>query len=172
MVAKRTLLLSSWFFPLKVVRWQDAVTMLYLEKVDRVVDYDDEIRSPSLTMHTPAVIRLRRSVRRVKCSVKFSRVNVFTRDCWRCQYCGQRFPMDRLTYDHVRTRSAGGRTEWTNIVTACRSCNARKRNRTPDESGMFPIQPAREPRSLPITAPDIDVTRAPVEWRDFLVVSV
>jgi 5-methylcytosine-specific restriction endonuclease McrA len=168
----RTLLLTSWFFPLKVIRWEDAVTMLYLDKADRVVDYDEILRSPSITMKTPAVVRLRRSVGRVKRSVKFSRVNVYTRDGFRCQYCGQRFAMDRLTYDHVLPRSSGGRTEWTNIVTACRPCNAEKRNRTPDESGMFPLQPPVAPKTLPMTAPFIDVARAPVEWRDFLVVSV
>jgi 5-methylcytosine-specific restriction endonuclease McrA len=171
MSAKRTLLLTSWFFPIKVVRWEDAVTMLYLDKADRVVDYGELVCSPSVSMHTPAVIRLRRSALRVKRSVKFSRINVFTRDGFRCQYCGQRFVMERLTYDHVLPRSSGGRTEWTNIVTACRTCNANKRNRTPDESGMFPLQPPFAPKTLPITAPYIDMARAPVEWRDFLVVS-
>lgn len=172
MDTRRTLLLTSWFFPLKVIRWEDAVTMLFLDKADRVVDYDDEIRSPSVTMKVPAVIRLRRSVGRVKRSVKFSRINVFTRDHFRCQYCGQRFAIERLTYDHVLPRSSGGRTEWTNIVTACRACNEKKRNRTPDESGMFPLQPPRAPKTLPMTAPWIDIARAPAEWRDFLVVSV
>src|SRR5690606_12093917 len=108
---------------------EDAVTLLYLGKADRVVDYADEIRSPSVTMKMPAVIRLRRSFGKVKRGVKFSRVNVFARDEHRCQYCGQRLAANKLTYDHVIPRSAGGRTEWTNIVTACRPCNARKADR-------------------------------------------
>ena len=76
-----------------------------------------------------------------------------------------------LTFDHVIPRSAGGRTEWSNIVTACRPCNGRKRDRTPDESGMFPLAEPRQPRSLPLAGPFIDIHTAPREWRDFLVVS-
>ena len=169
---KRTLLLTSWFFPHKVIRWEDAVTMLYLGKADVVIDYDEQLCSPSVSMNTPAVIRLRRSFGKVKRGVKFSRVNVFTRDGFRCQYCKGKLPMSKLTYDHVIPRSCGGRTEWTNIVTACKPCNGRKGNRTPDESGMFPSTAPRQPKSLPLIPPLIDIARAPREWRDFLVVTV
>ena len=167
----RTLLLTSWFFPHKVIRWEDAVTMLYLSKADRVIDYEQEVHSPSVTMKLPAVIRLHRNIGRTKRGVRFSRVNVFTRDGFRCQYCGTKLPMSKLTYDHVTPRSCGGRTEWTNIVSACRPCNSRKRNRTPDQSGMFPHNPPKRPKSLPMTRPIIDTTHAPREWRDFLVVT-
>ncbi len=168
---KRTLLLTSWFFPHKVIRWQDAVTMLYLDKADGIVDYGEEIRSPSVTMKVPAVIRLRRNFGKVKRGVKFSRVNVFSRDGFRCQYCSRKGPMSKLTFDHVVPRSCGGRTEWTNIVTACQPCNAQKGGRTPDESGMFPINAPRQPKSLPLIGPLIDIARAPREWHDFLVAS-
>lgn len=166
---KRTLLLTSWYFPLKVIRWEDAITMLYLAKADPVIDYQDEVRSPSTTMRLPAVVRLRRSVGKVKRGVKFSRVNVFTRDGFRCQYCGERLTLARLTYDHVIPRACGGRTEWTNIVTACRPCNGHKRDRTPEESGMFPLQRPFRPKTLPMTGPLIDPKSAPVEWHGFLV---
>jgi len=153
------------------VRWEDAITMLYLGKADTVVAYSEQVCSPSVTMALPAVIRLRHSFGKVKRGVKFSRINVFTRDGFRCQYCRAKLPMSKLTYDHVTPRSSGGRTEWTNIVTACGPCNARKRNRTPDESGMFPMTEPIQPKSLPLTGPVIDVARAPQEWRDFLVVT-
>ncbi len=168
-MTKRTLLLTSWYFPLKVIRWEDAITMLYLKKADSVIDYDEEIRSPSTAMSLPAVLRLRRNIGKVKRGVKFSRVNVFTRDSFRCQYCGQRSAMSKLTYDHVVPRSCGGRTEWTNIVTACKPCNASKADRTPEESGMFPHNRPVRPKSLPLTGPVIDAARAPREWQDFLV---
>ena len=35
-------------------------------------------------------------------------------------------------------RSRGGRTTWSNVVTACGSCNLLKGNRLPRESGMYP----------------------------------
>ena len=168
---RRTLLLTSWYFPHKVIRWEHAITLLYLGKADSVVDYGEEIRSPSVTMMVPAVLRLRRKVGKSKRGVRFSRINVFTRDGHRCQYCGERHVASKLTFDHVIPRAAGGRTEWTNIVTACRACNGRKRDRTPDESGMFPLVEPRQPKSLPLRGPVIDVHKAPREWRDFLVVS-
>ena len=46
-MAKRTLVLTPWYFPHKVVSWQTAVTMMYLGKVDVLVSYSEEIRSPS-----------------------------------------------------------------------------------------------------------------------------
>jgi 5-methylcytosine-specific restriction endonuclease McrA len=165
----RTLLLTSWYFPHKVIRWEDAVTMLFLGKVDSLIDYDEHIRSPSLLIAKPAVVRLRRSFGKTKRGVKFSRVNVFTRDGHRCQYCCRHFSASNLTFDHVQPRSCGGRTEWTNIVSACRPCNSKKGSRTPDESGMFPMNAPRRPKSLPLTPPRINVETAPNEWRDFLV---
>ena len=56
----RTLVLTHWYFPHKVIRWQDAITLSCLGKVDVIVSYDDLIRSPSTTLRMPAVIRLRR----------------------------------------------------------------------------------------------------------------
>ena len=58
----RTLVLTPWYFPHKVIRWEDAITLCYLGKVDVVVSYDDEIRSPSTTLRMPAVVRLRRKI--------------------------------------------------------------------------------------------------------------
>ena len=113
---KRTLLLNSWYFPIKILRWEDAVKMKYEKTVDVVSEYDEEIRSPSVTWLTPAVVRLRRSIKGTKKGVKFSRVNVYTRDKYCCQYCGKRHPPEDLSYDHVVPRASGGKTCWNNIV--------------------------------------------------------
>ena len=165
---KRTLLLNAWYLPHKIIGWEDAVTMLYLGKADTVVDYDETVSSPSTTIAVPAVMRLRKSFGRRKPVVRFSRINVFARDGFRCQYCGDKFAMNKLTFDHVVPRAAGGRTEWTNIVSACRPCNARKGCRTTDRSGMFPLNPPRQPKSLPLIGPRVDRAQAPEEWFDFL----
>lgn len=165
----RTLLLTPWWFPLQVLRWEDAVKMLYEGTVDVVVEYDEEIRSPSVTWKMPAVVRLRKLSRTtMKNGVKFCRENVYARDDHRCQYCNERFSSRRLTYDHVVPKSAGGRRTWTNIVTACLDCNQRKGKRTCDEAGMFPLRTPVQPRSLPIRGPVIDPSSAPAEWQDFI----
>jgi 5-methylcytosine-specific restriction endonuclease McrA len=164
----RTLLLSPWYFPIKVLRWEDAVKMRYEDTADVVAEYDAEIRSPSVTWRVPAVMRLRRMPSAAKRGVKFSRMNVYQRDGYRCQYCRRRLPASALSYDHVVPRAAGGRTDWTNIVTACRPCNTRKDSKTCDEAGMWPLVAPYRPKSLPLTAPRIDPETAPAEWQAFL----
>jgi hypothetical protein len=61
---------------------------------------------------------------------------LFSRDRQVCAYCGQRFNSRDLSCDHVVPVSKGGRHSWTNAVTACRSCNTLKSNRSPEEAGM------------------------------------
>ena len=164
----RTLVLTPWYFPHKVVSWQDAITLVYLSKVDVVVAYDEEVRSPSTSFRMPAVVRLKTKVATVKRGVKFSRVNVYLRDGFSCVYCSTKLPMSQLTYDHVVPRCRGGRTDWDNIVTACYACNAKKANKMPEDVGMRPRVAPYRPTTLPLVPPRIDPKTAPIEWRDFM----
>jgi hypothetical protein len=59
---------------------------------------------------------------------------LFLRDGNLCMYCGIEYPDQHLTRDHVLPISRGGVDRWSNVVTACKSCNTRKGNRTPEES--------------------------------------
>lgn len=61
---------------------------------------------------------------------------LFRRDRFTCAYCGLVHREDRLTREHIVPVSAGGPDVWTNVVTACGSCNGRKSNRTPEQAGM------------------------------------
>lgn len=61
---------------------------------------------------------------------------LFRRDHHRCMYCGQEFHSHELTRDHILPSSQGGRDIWTNVVTACKRCNWKKDNLTPEEAGM------------------------------------
>lgn len=167
---KRTLLLAPWCFPLRIIRWQDAVKMVYEKTVDVLVAYDETICSPSVVWNTPAVIRLHKLPHRHKRGTKFSRLNVYTRDNFTCQYCGDKFSWRELSYDHVQPRSAGGRTEWRNIVTACKPCNCLKSNRTCDDAGMWPINHPVVPRTLPINSVvGLGMEIPPPEWEQFLI---
>jgi 5-methylcytosine-specific restriction endonuclease McrA len=77
--------------------------------------------------------------------VKFSRRNIFERDRFMCQYCQRAPARSELSVDHVVPRSRGGLTTWHNVVLACTECNARKRDRTPDEAGMNLRRRPKEP---------------------------
>lgn len=166
---ERTLVLDMGYQPHRIVSWQRAVTMLFQGKVEVVEEYDETIyKSATFIMKMPAVIRLLNMVRRKK-AVRFSRMNVLTRDKWRCQYCGVKLPTKKLNYDHVVPRSQGGRTVWQNIVTSCYPCNDRKAGRTPQQARMQLKSKPVKPRSLPVVAFHLDAgDSVPDAWANWV----
>jgi len=170
-MSEYALLLNSWMLPHRIIPWQEAITLWYLGKVDVLEEYDDIVASPSVSMPLPAVVRLRRQVVGVRRGVKFSRANVFSRDGYQCQYCANKKPRSELSFDHVLPRTHGGRTGWENIVTACRPCNLKKRNRTPEQAGMRLLRQPVRPTSLPIEPMSFGGREIPLEWRCYCAFS-
>ena len=168
-IGSRTLLLNATYEPLRIISWQRAVTMLFLDKVEVVRIYQNVLRSPSSCIAMPAVVRLTHYVYRQRVRISFSRRNVFLRDGHRCQYCDIRLPASELTTDHVVPRSRGGATSWDNVVTACAPCNRQKANRTPAQARMVLCRKPERPQSLPSLALRLGGDNAPEPWREFLV---
>jgi len=167
-VESRTLVLSQGYEPLKVISWKRAITLLTLGKIEVIEEYDHDIRSTSIVFKCPAVVRLLSAFKRHKKPVKFSRVNIFGRDHYKCQYCGKKGRLDDLTYDHVTPKSQGGKTVWNNIVTACYDCNSKKRNRTPQQAGMKLRMKPIQPRWVPAMTLRINQEHAPSAWATYL----
>ncbi len=191
----RTLILTREFAPHKVVTWERAVLMLFQGKIRVVDEYmsDDHIvgvlphkrhkdyrqvvqalgnrvqEGCDVVIRTPAVATLINAVGGVKRGVKFSRINVFTRDGFRCCYCGEANEMRALNYDHVVPRLQGGKTVWENIVTACYPCNSRKGSRTPEQAGMKLLRRPYKPRTLPMCGPRFDPREIPPAWLPYVV---
>ncbi len=165
---QQTLVLTATYQPHKIVSWQKAVTMIFLGKVEVLEEYDEEIRSVSITIRMPAVVRLLRVLRGKGRGLKFSRINVMTRDHFRCQYCGEKHAMRELTYDHVVPRSQGGRTTWENIVTACYECNRKKSGRTPQQAGMKLRAVPVKPKTLPTVTLRFDLGSMPDAWASWV----
>lgn len=165
----RVLLLNSAFVPHKVISWEHAITMIYTDKVE-VIETTDEViyTKGDLVVKMPSVIRLVKPIHGMKRAVKFSRINVFTRDGFRCGYCGSPKRMGELNYDHVVPRHLGGRTVWENIVAACYPCNSRKSNRTPEQAGMKLLKRPFKPKQLPIMGPRFDPKDIPPAWVDYV----
>lgn len=167
-MSTRTLMLTPWMAPYRVISWERAVVMLYLGKVEVLEEYDERIHAPSVTLRTPAVVRLTRArVSTRKNKVRFSRTNVFLRDGFRCQYCGERKPESALNYDHVLPRTRGGKTVWENIVTSCYPCNFRKGSRTPEEAGLTLLRRPAQPSSLPFSPVIRPGAEVPPVWRAY-----
>lgn len=167
----RTLLLNSWGLPHRVLTWDDAICYLYQEKVVVLEEYDETVSSPSTTYFIPAVMQLKAAFSPVKKGVKFSRLNIFTRDGFRCQYCNAKKTMGELNYDHVLPRTQGGKTTWDNIVSCCYPCNLRKGGRTPEQANMKLLRKPAKPHSLPLHAVFINSTTIPEPWTPYLDLS-
>jgi len=164
----RTLVLSQGYEPLKVISWERAITLLFLNKVEVIEEYDHNIRSTSLVIKMPAVVRLLNAFKRHKKRVKFSRINIFGRDGYKCQYCSTKGRLAELTYDHIIPKSRGGKTTWQNIVTCCEPCNSKKRDRTPNEAGMHLKSKPGQPSWVPSMTINISKSSAPSAWASYL----
>jgi 5-methylcytosine-specific restriction endonuclease McrA len=134
------------YFPLSLLGWQDTIKAVFLGRVNIVSEYETAVHSPSFEMRLPSVIALKEYVQLDR-RPAFTRFNVFLRDLFQCQYCGDRFRSEDLTFDHLIPRSKGGKTRWDNIVTACQDCNLEKGNRLPAEAQMFPLRMPHQPTS-------------------------
>lgn len=145
------LALNASYEPLTMVPLRRALRLVIDGKAE-IVEAEDEhpVRSERRAFPRPAVIRLTRFVhvpRRFRRQV--TNTFLFARDDYQCQYCGRPAatlkPRESLTRDHLIPMSRGGLNEWTNVVTACSSCNTRKANRLPEEIGMQPLRAPVEP---------------------------
>ena len=167
---EQTLLLNASYEPLKIVDWQKAVTLWCQGKVEVISVYDREIRAVSFSFKLPSVIRLLRyiKIKRRFDYVPFSRANIYARDDHRCQYCGEGFPTNELTFDHVVPVAQGGRKDWENIATCCVTCNRKKGGRTPAEARMRLLRMPKRPQSAPTIRITVGLRNAPEGWRDYL----
>lgn len=163
---RSALVLNASYEPLSVVSARRATCLVLADKADVVADDGTTIHSPSISVVSPLVIRLRYMVKvPFHRRTALSRRAVFARDDYRCQYCGD--AADSI--DHVFPRSRGGAHTWENVAAACRPCNLSKRDRTPDEAGMRLARPCRAPRSTAWVV--VSVTRVPEAWKPYLALA-
>jgi 5-methylcytosine-specific restriction endonuclease McrA len=146
------LVLNATYEPLSIVSVRRAIVLLLKEKAEIVEATEAYLRAERVSLPVPAVIRLVCYVRiPQRLALPLSRRTVLARDQYTCQYCGAQPGRAQLTLDHVVPRSRGGQTHWENVVTACRSCNQRKGNRTPQEAGLTLRGRPRRPRYIALT---------------------
>jgi 5-methylcytosine-specific restriction endonuclease McrA len=115
----------SWL-PLSTLTWQDAIKYMVLDKA-RVLEWHDNWIVHSATWETPVPsIMMLTDYMKPKTSIRFSKSNVFLRDSYVCQYCGDNLEKKHCTLDHVLPVSHGGKSTFENTTTACGPCNAGK----------------------------------------------
>ncbi len=138
----RVLVLNSSYQPLNTVNVRRAVVLVLKKKAEIVERDGAHIRSETIALPVPLVIRLVYFVHVPQKGIPLSRRAVFARDNHICQYCGGKAE----SIDHVVPKSRGGKHEWENVVAACRRCNARKMNRLPQEAGLSLIRKPFRPK--------------------------
>ncbi len=137
------LVLNQDYQPLTICTVQRAFLMVYLDKAELInASKTKYLRTVSHKFPLPSVIRIVRYIHIPYRGVVLTRYNIFKRDNFECQYCGT---CKDLTLDHVVPRSKGGKSTWKNLVTACKSCNARKGDFNLKEIGMNLKRPPFKP---------------------------
>ena len=167
----RVLVLNATYEPINVCTLRRAAVLLLKEKAELLEQREGAaLHSEHMTLERPDVIRLTNYVRipREAHRRKITRRAVLARDSWTCQYCGS--TKSGLTVDHVIPRSRGGRTTWTNVVTACQSCNLLKGNRLPHQAGMHPKTRPGQPTTFELqeNGRAFPPNYLHHSWRDFL----
>ena len=163
----RVLVLNASYEPLNVCTTRRALILLLKEKAEILEAGEGVLRSETMRIDRPQVIRLITFVRvpRDIHRRRITRRAVLARDGWTCQYCGSSRP--GLTVDHVIPRSRGGESVWENIVASCAPCNRKKGNRLPRELGMHPRKRPRPPG--PTVFIRIASPRVPAAWEPYLL---
>jgi 5-methylcytosine-specific restriction endonuclease McrA len=164
----RTLLLNVSGDPLKLLPWSSAIKLVFSDKATILEEYDSPLRSCYLNMKKPAVIRLN-AYHKTKYGTKLSRENIYARDGYSCQYCGERYGAEYLTLDHILPKSRGGKANWKNLVTCCTWCNNKKDNRTPTEAGMPLLRIPEQPSWMPsLLVKAIKYRAVPEQWAKWI----
>ncbi len=127
------------YYPLSLWSWQDAIKAVFLDRVNIIAEYEHSVSSPSFSMRLPSVVCLKTYVQPSR-NPAFTRFNVFLRDKFECQYCGEN---DDLTFDHVIPRAHGGETTWQNVVAACSPCNLQKGQQAAEAGRHVPVARSR-----------------------------
>jgi len=166
MEAVKTLKLDSSFRPVAVIDAIEALVLCIVGKARVIENYAKEIRSVTESFKLPAVIVLNRYVKFRFSYISCNRKNILWRDNNQCQYCAAYFAEENLTLDHVLPRSRGGQNIWTNLVAACKKCNQKKGNKTPDESSMRPIRRPMRPRVTVLK--NLEKNQINPKWKNYL----
>ena len=157
------------YYPLSLCSWQVAIKAVFLKRVSVIENYEKEVHSPSITFKLPSVIALKDYVTSLR-QPAFTRFNVFLRDNFTCQYCHNKFSANELTFDHLIPKCLNGKTVWTNVVSACTSCNLKKGRRLIKESEMNLVKPPFKPSAIQLqnNGKNFPPNYLHKSWRDYL----
>jgi len=145
---KKVLLLNSSYEPLSFITEKRAIKLLFKDdKVEVISSWPIVVKMISgNNFDYPSILRLKKHVKKVFLKTSFSRTAVVKRDKAICQYCDEKLQNSQVTIDHVLPKSHGGKSTFLNCVVACKSCNNRKADRTPEQARMPLLRQPIDPK--------------------------
>lgn len=149
--------------------FSDWIEMSLLKRELNEYDVDDDflVSTESLAILAPRVIRYVEYNDIPKRKVKLNRRNVFKRDEYICQYCGEKFTVKELTIDHIRPKSKDGKESWNNLVTCCFKCNQKKRDLDLHDTNMKLLKKPKEPKYSSKFHVEINESKY-MTWKNFV----
>lgn len=179
------LVLNADYSPIGIIDWKKAMVWAFRYTHSKysgieIIEYykNDYVIGVNYTEKIPAVVKTTKFFKINNHSVNFSRKNLFIRDNYTCQYCGNQLPANQLTYDHIIPKSKWTNknqpaTSWTNIITACFNCNSRKGNKTLTQANMklmsMPYVPNKTNKYLHVTHQILTIKhKVPQEWQLYI----
>jgi len=166
MINSPVLVLNQSYEALNICRVRRAIILILRGKAEMLENGLGFIRSANDIYPIPSVIKLAYMIKRPHPERKLTRLGVFHRDHYTCQYCSK--TSRQLTIDHVVPRSQGGEHTWENVVSACVPCNRRKAGRTPEQAGMKLIRQPSQPRSRNTIYIPPHYMESLTEWQKYL----
>lgn len=137
------MVLNANYEPLNVCTTKRALMLIFAEKASLVLNGRGYVNSITAHFPAPSIIRLESQIKRPHPKVKLTKVEIFRRDNFACQYCG--IKTNTLTIDHVFPRHLGGMHTWENLVAACPTCNHKKGGKTLLQSNMRLLKTPQAP---------------------------
>lgn len=141
----RILRINTAGTPVDWVSWQEAaclharelVSWTYGEEVMQVHGGHSRLTGEQTVLSLSSIMACKGKVfDKIRKEPPLTNRALFRRDQNICLYCGNQFKECDLSRDHVVPVSRGGVDSWTNVVTACKRCNARKGNLLLDECSL------------------------------------
>ena len=152
MVSAKTLKLDMSFRPIEIIDAVEALVLCLVGKAQAVETHMIEINSVNNRFHFK--------------TMSCKRHNIIWRDQNQCQYCGNKFCIENLTIDHIIPRSKGGKNTWKNLVAACKKCNQKKGDKTPEQANMVLIRVPYKPKTNILR--NINKNQIIPIWKDYL----
>ena len=135
--------------PRRWVTWQDAIVYHAKGLVKWQLGENDytfmggtsRLTGERTSLTTQSIIAVEgievgKTMKRVGREPPMSSKLLFRRDRHICAYCGDTFGEHELTKDHIIPQRMKGKNTWMNLVAACKHCNHKKADRTPQGARM------------------------------------